>query len=434
MKEAFDVAIVGAGPAGIAAACVLADAGIKTIVFERGEFPGAKNMFGGVCYGYNLAQIIPNYAERNCPIERNIVESRIWYLSKDSGYSVGYRDNIFTTDRRYNAFTVGRAKFDRWFAEQARQKGVLIIPSTVIIDLLRDNKGSVNGVVAARGEGEVPAKITLLADGINSPLAVLTGFRADPKPEQVALAVKEVIELPNEVINQRFGVSGKDGVTTDILGDMVDGVDGVAAIYTNQNSISLAIGGNLASLAARKLKPYELIENFKQHPMVAPLIAGGRPLEYIAHWLAEGGYDAIPHLYGDGYLIAGDSAMLFNPLHREGSNLAIASGKMAAETIIEALRSGDYSKKTLRSYGERIAASFIMKDMKKYRRFIPFLHQHEEIFNELPRVGSFAAREMLTVDGVSKWDKQRLIAAEARKKTSLLKLVRLMWDGLRAVK
>ena len=75
--ESFDVAIVGAGPAGISAACILADAGIRTIVFERGAYPGAKNVSGGVLYGHDLAQIIPDFAEKNCPIERNIVETRL---------------------------------------------------------------------------------------------------------------------------------------------------------------------------------------------------------------------------------------------------------------------------------------------------------------------------------------------------------------------
>ena len=98
------------------------------------------------------------------------------------------------------------------------------------------------------------------------------------------------------------------------------------------------MGANLADFAKTKMKPYELIEAYKQHPMVAPLIAGGKPIEYTAHWLAEGGYYTIPQLAGDGYLIAGDSAMLFNALHREGSNLAMASGKMAAEAIIEAFK------------------------------------------------------------------------------------------------
>ncbi len=434
MKETFDVAIVGAGPAGISAACILADAGIKTIVFERGEYPGAKNVSGGVLYGYDLAQILPDYVERKCPIERNIVESRIWYLAKENGYSLGYRDSIFATDRKYNVFTVGRAKFDRWFAEQARKKGALIVPGTVVIDILRNKGGGVVGVVTGREEGEVRAKVTLLADGVNSPLAARSGFRTEPKPEEVALAVKENIELPSEVIEERFGVSSGDGVTIEILGEIAGGMDAVGIIYTNRSSLSVCLGANLADFASYQLKPYELIETFKQHPMVAPLISGGKPQEYIAHWLAEGGYDAIPDLYGDGYLIAGDSAMLFNGPHREGSNLAMASGKMAAETIIEALRRDDGSKKSLASYGERLAESYVLKDLKKYRRFGNFLYHHKEIFNQLPRLASFAGREMLTVNGVSKKEKQKLILKEIRQQMSIFKLLRLLWHGWRAVK
>ena len=434
MKESFDVAIVGAGPAGISAACILADSGVKTIVLERGEYPGAKNMSGGVLYGHNLAQILPDYTERKCPIERNIVESRIWYLSNDGGYSIGYRDNMFAADRKYNAFTVGRARFDRWYAEQAHKKGALIVPSATVVDLLRDGKGSVTGVVTSRGDGEVRAKVTLLANGINSPLAASTGYRAEPKPEEVALAVKEAVELPSELIEQRFGISSGDGVTIEILGEVTGGMDGVAVIYTNRDTLSLSIGANLADLAASKLKPYELMESFKQHPMVSPLIAEGQSREYIAHWLPEGGYDAMPSLYGDGYLIAGDSAMLFNALHREGNNLAMASGKMAAETIIEALNRGDCSRKGLSSYGERLSESFVIKDMKKYRRFGRFRYQHKEIYNQLPRLASFAAREMLTVNGVSKKQKQKLIIQEIRKETSLWRLLRLLWRGWRSVK
>ncbi|MCJ7764093.1 MAG: FAD-dependent oxidoreductase [Dehalococcoidales bacterium] len=434
MKESFDVAIVGAGPAGISAACILADSGVKTIVLERGEYPGAKNMSGGVLYGHNLAQILPDYTERKCPIERNIVESRIWYLSNEGGYSIGYRDSIFATDRKYNAFTVGRARFDRWYAEQAHKKGALIVPSTTVTNFLRDDKGSVIGVVTSREDGEVRAKVTLLANGINSPLAASTGYRAEPKPEEVALAVKETIELPSELIEQRFGVSGEDGVTIEILGEIIGGMDGVAVIYTNRGTLSLSIGANLADLAASKIKPYELMESFKQHPMVAPLIAEGQSREYIAHWLPEGGYNAMPSLCGDGYLIAGDSAMLFNALHREGSNLAMASGKMAAEAIIEALNRGDCSRKGLASYGERLAESFVIKDMKKYRRFGSFLYQNKEIYNQLPRLASFAAREMLTVNGISKKQKQKLIMQGIRKEMSLFKLIRLLWRGWRSVK
>ena len=245
MKEEFDVAIVGAGPAGISAACILSQKGVKTIVLERGEYPGSKNISGGVLYGHDLGQVLPDFAAQNCPVERNIVESRVWFLSGEAGYSLSYRDKIFAEERKYNVFTVGRAKFDRWFAEQAKRLGALVVSGTVVTDLLRDGRGAVVGLRTDRAEGDISAKVVLLADGINSPLAAKTGFRPEPKPHDVALAVKEVIEIGETQIQDRFNVEAGNGVTIEILGTVTKGMDGVAVIYTNRKSLSLCIGANL---------------------------------------------------------------------------------------------------------------------------------------------------------------------------------------------
>jgi electron transfer flavoprotein-quinone oxidoreductase len=299
---------------------------------------------------------------------------------------------------------------------------------------LKDASGKITGVATNRQDGEVQAKVVLLADGVNSPLAVKTGFRPELKPEHVALAVKETIELAPETIEQRFGLSPADGITTEVLGEVTGGMDGVSIIYTNKNSISISVGANLAAFAKSKMKPYELLEAYKLHPMVAPLIAGGKAIEYTAHWLAEGGYETIPNLAGDGYLIAGDSAMLFNALHREGSNLAMASGKMAAEAIIAALKKNDVSKQGLSSYTQTMNNSFVMKDMNKYRNFPGFLYDTHQLFNELPQIAQFAGREMLTVNGVTKKQKQKIIMDEIKKKIGLVKLGKIAWRGWRSVK
>jgi electron transfer flavoprotein-quinone oxidoreductase len=434
MSETFDVAIVGAGPAGISAACLLAEKGVKTIVFERGEYPGAKNMFGGVLYGHDLAQVLPDYLERKCPVERYILETRLWYLSRDGGYNLSYRDRAFAEKLQQNVFTVGRAKFDRWFAEQARSKGALVVCATVVTDLLRDGRGKVTGVRVDRPQGDLSAKVVLLADGINSPLARTTGFRPEPKPEHVALAVKELIELPEEVINARFNVESEQGVTTEILGEITRGMNGVAFLYTNRRSISLGIGANLADFARHKARPYEMLEELKEHPLVAPLIKEGKSKEYLAHWLPEGGYDTLPRLCGDGFLLAGDSAMLFNALHREGSNLAMASGRFAAEAILDALNRGDCSARGLRGYVERLQESYVLQDLKKYRRFPAFMENHPELFSSLPDLAGFAAREMLTVNGVPKKKKQGTIWKAIRSRMPLMRLLRLAWEAWRSVR
>ncbi len=434
MEETFDVAIVGAGPAGLSAACLLAEKGVKTIVLERGEYAGSKNISGGVLYGHDLAQVIPDYEERNCPIERNIIESRLWFLSREGGYSLSYRDRIFAGARKNNSFTVGRAKFDRWFAEQARARGALVVCGTGVTDLLRDVHQRVVGVRTDRADGDIRAKVNLLTDGINSPLAAKTGFRPEPKPHQVALAVKEVVELSEEVIQERFNVEPGYGVTTEILGQATQGMNGVAVIYTNRKSLSLCIGANLSDLSRNKIRPYEMMEGFKEHPMVAPLINGGKSVEYMAHWIAEGGFDAIPQLCGDGFLIAGDSAMLFNALHREGSNLAMTSGRLAAEAILEALKNGDFSRSGLQGYISRMQNSYLLKDLKKYRNFGRFLATHPELFTSLPEWTSEAAREMIGVNGVSKKEKQKALWRNLRTQIPLMRLLRILWEGWRSVK
>jgi electron transfer flavoprotein-quinone oxidoreductase len=126
--------------------------------------------------------------------------------------------------------------------------------------------------------------------------------------------------------------------------------------------------------------------------------------------------------------------MLFNALHREGSNMAMVSGKLAAETILQARDRGDYSAQSLSVYTQSLSQSFVLKDLKKYSRFPGFLHQHKEIFTILPGLSSMAAREMLTVDGEPKKSKQSRIWKTIKQKISFFRLLRLAFDAWRSVK
>ncbi len=126
--------------------------------------------------------------------------------------------------------------------------------------------------------------------------------------------------------------------------------------------------------------------------------------------------------------------MLFNAPHREGSNLAMTSGRFAADAILDALKKGDFTRRGLEGYISRLQDSYVLRDLKKYRRFPQFLHNHHEIFTTLPQLGSFAAREILTVNGVPKKEKQKAIGREFKKRISRWRLLKILWDGWRSVK
>ena len=421
-EEKFDAIVVGAGPAGSAAAYTMARAGLSVVLIERGEYPGAKNVMGGVMYGRMLADVIPTFPT-DAPIERVIVEERLWITTADSAVTVGYK-TAAPSGGIPNAFTVLRAKFDRWFASKAEEAGALLVPATVVEDvILRD--GKVVGVRTGRQDGDLYADVVVLCDGVHSFLVKKAGLQSrEIEPHEVALAVKEIIALSPEVIQERFNVGEGQGVTVELYGDVTQGMGGYGFIYTNRESLSVGVGALLSHLMRTKITPYALLEHVKQHPLVQPLIAGGQVVEYLAHAIPEGGYKAMPRLYGDGVLVAGDAALMVNGVHREGSNLAMTAGRLAGETVIDAKARGDFSASSLAAYRTRLQESFVLQDLQKYQHVPEFVDQHPELLAIYPQLVNHAVHEMLTVDGVPKREKQRQIWKYLRTQRPLWRLVR----------
>jgi electron transfer flavoprotein-quinone oxidoreductase len=424
-EEKVDVCIVGAGPAGATAALILARAGLDVMLFERGRFPGAKNVMGGIFYRQALESILPEQVA-SAPLERPIAQQRVMLMEGDSTVEAAFRDESFAKPP-YNSFSVLRAVFDKWYAEQAEAAGAFLINETTVESLLWED-GKVVGVRTGRADGDMRCDVVIAADGVNSLLAKEAKLHPEWKTDMVALAVKEIIELDQQKIEDRFNLENGEGAACEFITDLTRGGLGLGFLYTNMETVSLGIGVLLSDVVAKKLNPNDLIEAVKLQPGIRRYIAGGETREYLAHLIPEGGYRAVPPVACDGMLLAGDAAMLVNSLHREGSNLAVESGRLAAQTVLEAKKLGDYSAAGgLSSYQKKLAESFVMKDLYKYRDFFGYLHRKPKFLSEYPGLVMKVLREALTVDGEPKRDKQKRLMKEVKRVRGPIGMAMDMW-------
>ena len=425
-----EVIVVGGGPAGISCAITLARAGKQVILIERGKFSGSKNVFGGAIYAQPTREIFPDF-EQNAPLERKNIEHKYALLGEEDATVISYKK------RHENpvSYTVIRGKFDRWMADEAKKAGVILVEETVVRELIVQD-AFVKGV---RTELEdYYSDIVVLSDGVNSLLAKQIGLRGDLSPEDVALSVKEVIKLPQEVINERFHVNDDEGCIYEIFGGPMLGMLGLGFLYTNKNSISIGLGVTLSELIEKGVKPYDLLDKLKSHPEIAPLIKDGELLEYSAHLIPEGGYKKVPLLFGAGVMVCGDAAMFVNNMHWEGTNLAMISGKIAGETAVIALGKQDFSETALSHYQEELENSFIIKDLRTYKDLMGGIQERvEEFLGYYPKkINSFF--EMFTsVDSVPKREKYHKFIKSIftdRKISELFKdfwtAVKLLWSIL----
>ena len=419
MSEKFDVIVVGAGPSGNAAAYTAAKAGLSVLQIERGEYPGSKNVQGAILYANALEQIIPDFRD-DAPLERHVIEQRMWALDEQSFVGTHFRSDDYNKPP-YNRYTIIRAQFDKWFSSKVKEAGALLICETTVESLLMDGD-QVIGIRCDRQGGEVYADVVILADGVNSTLARKAGFHGEIQAKNVALAVKEILFMPQETIEARFNVKDEEGVVIEMFGKITDGLMGTGFLYTNRDSITVGVGCMLSDFKENpnRTAPYEMLEKMKSHPSIAPLLAGGEMKEYCAHLIPEGGFYAVPKVFGNGWMIVGDSGGFVNATHREGSNLAMTTGRLAAETAIAAKAAGKgFKAKALAGYKAALDESFVMKDLHKYRDMPNVFHDNSQFFTTYPELVNRAAQTMFTVDGIDKKTKEKEIFSSFRKSRSL---------------
>jgi electron transfer flavoprotein-quinone oxidoreductase len=367
-EHIHDCVVVGAGPAGSAAALQMARDGLDVVLLERGTRPGEKNVMSGILITKTLAELIPDFVHR-APLQRRIA----------SGYAMHYltADAVVTlpTLRDYRrplppppCFTVFRAEFDAWFADQAVTAGAELFTSTLVEELLWED-GRVTGVRTVRGD--LRARVVIGADGVNSTVAEKSGLRTELSPGEVSLIAREVLDLPPSVIEERFALPPGEGIINLFIGAVLgaDGRPGVyyTELYTNWDSLSLTSEVRLNALQECGVPAYEVMAARERHPHIARLIEGSTLREYEAHLIPWGGVDDLAQLYGDGVLLVGDAGK-FTTQDGVGSWPAMASGKAAARTVLHACECKDFSRDTLSAYVGYLDKEGLIDTQREARR------------------------------------------------------------------
>lgn len=428
MSKTFQAIVIGAGPAGSSAALIMARAGLDVALVERGAFPGEKNMFGGVLHRLpSLEEIIPDFWNK-AALGRHIIKKGVTFMTGDSSFSTVIEAGSFDK-APFNGYSIFRPRFDNWLAQEAVKAGATLITRATVDELVYKN-GKLAGVTVQGRDGELLAPVVIAADGVLSFIAKKAGLRQPTfNPAQMAVGVKALLDMPREMIDDRFGLVREQGFANEFVG-CTAGVRGGGFLYTNYDSLSIGLVFHLASLRTSGKTPYDLLNSFMEQPQVAKMICSGKLQEYSAHLIPEGGYDMIPELVGDGILVAGDAAAFCNAtgLNLEGINLASHSGVLAGKAVVEAHRNRDFSKQGLSHYKKLLEESYVIKDLKLYRKAPHMLH-NDRIYNEYPELMCSFMEYIYRIDGAPKENLSKLFLKSAREKVGL---GNLMADGFGA--
>lgn len=383
-EEKFETIVVGGGLAGLAAAYTLAAAGKEVLLLEKGDYCGAKNVTGGRMYVAPIRDYFPDLWAK-APFERAIVQEELCLMSATDSLLVRYNGEAIATEP-YQSYSICLAKFDKYFAKQAEKKGAMIVTKKKVDTLLIEN-GKVAGVVAG---GEVlRSNVVICGDGVLSILPQQARLQKPLSPKHFAVGIKEIIELDQQVLEDRFNLSSELGAARLYLGDITEGKFGGGFLYTNKDSVSLGLVVGIEALMSEtpKTELPEMLDRFKRRPEVASLIAGGQTAEYSAHVIGEGGYKQLSKLYADGVLVTGDSAgfMLNAGITVRGMEYAMYSGYAAAQAVIAVSERGDYSAQALSIYEKLLEESFVLKDFREFKD-VPEAMDHKRLFTYYPQL------------------------------------------------
>ncbi len=431
MAERFDTVVVGAGPAGSAAALTLARKGFSTLLVERGRAPGSKNMFGGRIYAWPLFELLPDWT-KDCPVERFVTKESMAFLTEDASLGISF-DSPKLSEGKAASFTALRPKFDAWLAKKAEEAGAILVTGIRVDDLWKEG-GRVKGVFVAP-EDRVAADLVVIAEGAASTLVRRAGLKPDLEPSEVSVGVKETVELPEKELQDRFGLGEKEGAACVYAGYASLGLRGGGFLYTNKASVSVGLVVSSDDLAHKKMEIQDVQTKFRMHPAVQKLLKGGKVVEYSAHLVPELGWNMMPRLCADGVIVAGDSAgfLINNGYTFRGVDLAIASGIAAGEAADAARTAGGMTAANLAAYEDSLRARNVLQDLEASSR-APLYLKNERLFDVYPRLLIELAERVYRVDGTPRERLMDIVLGKASASgVSKLKLLMDLVRGARSM-
>jgi electron transfer flavoprotein-quinone oxidoreductase len=373
MTEKYEAVVVGAGPAGLAAAMELSKNGVQTLVLERGKRPGTKSITGGILYGqtntpYNLDYLLPDFAT-SAPVERPI---QGYQMHTIAGSKAGTIDLTPLHLHHHKwSYSVLRNPFDAWFGarvhEAARKTGGGVLSEIHVKGPLLEG-GEVVGVECEELD-PIRADVVIAADGATSELVRKVGLRNWMPTNRWFQGVKAVVKMDPARMEQAFGLSGGQGIAHLFAGDLFEGVRGGGFLYTNKDTLSIGTVFHLDSLASTKLEPHRLLDRLLTHPVVANWIGNDyEEVEYSAKLVPDGKKAMLDQPGRGRFMAVGDAAgqMAAHGPVIKGMNLGISAGIIAARSYLDAKKAGDP-----RSSGERytsaVRASYVSKETRPLR-------------------------------------------------------------------